>query len=474
MTRAETGDIMTDGNNWQELLNQLRPFLASYDAYLVGGAVRDRLLGLPVHDLDFALPEATMEAARKTADRLGGAFFVLDMERGAARVILEDDNGGRRSLDFTTFQGPDLEADLRARDFTITAMAVPVSQPDRLIDPLGGAADLQQGLIRSCSPRSMVDDPLRVLRAVRMAAAYRFKISPATQQEIRQAAVGLDQVSPERVRDEYYQILLCPQPAAGVRILNALGITRVLFPEERVFPALRIKVLDNLNTFWQLLAGEHQPEEAASWANGLLVYRLGRFREQLQVHLEEQLVPERPCRGIIHFAALIPENAADRKATMQRTAKSFRFSRQEIERLHGMLKAAVDLKSRAASGADPQPLEIYRYFRQYARAGVDGIYLNLARFLANKGRTRITTAWPVQLDFSRAFLQAWWENRQQVIAPPVLLDGHQLMDALDLKPGPRVGLILEKIREAQVIGEVANRKQAFALAEQLLAGERDR
>ena len=141
-------------------------------AWLVGGAVRDALLGRPVADLDLALPAGSLAAARRLADRLDGAFVPLGEAHGTARVVLRQPIPA--VLDLTDFRGPSLEADLRGRDVTIDGLAVPVEAlvrgPAAVVDPTGGLADLAARRLRACSPTAFADDSVQVLRVLRLAA----------------------------------------------------------------------------------------------------------------------------------------------------------------------------------------------------------------------------------------------------------------------------------------------------------------
>src|SRR3990170_1425197 len=144
------------------------------EAYVVGGAVRDLLLSRPaVEDLDLTVPSGALAVARSLADRLGGAFVALDEERGAGRIIVKD--GGREyQVDVTDFRAPTLEADLRARDFTVNAIAVPIGPLVRdgtagLVDPTGGGGDLARRRLRLCGPGGVAGDPIPGPRGVRLA-----------------------------------------------------------------------------------------------------------------------------------------------------------------------------------------------------------------------------------------------------------------------------------------------------------------
>ncbi len=214
-----------------ELMLRLRPLLTeSLDpVYLVGGAVRDALLGRKRgHDLDFAVDGDAVQLARSLADTLNGAFYLLDAHRGTARVILSD-----ATLDLARFRGENLIEDLRDRDFTVNAIALPagLTSISEIIDPLGGQDDLAAGLIRATGPRAIHNDPIRGLRAVRQAAELDLKILPETADLIRASAKRMWTISAERVRDEVVRLLTAPGPADSLRLLDDLHLLPQIFPE---------------------------------------------------------------------------------------------------------------------------------------------------------------------------------------------------------------------------------------------------
>ena len=206
--------------------------------YLVGGAVRDALLGRPVHDLDFVLERNAIKTARHIADALHADFYPLDSERDTGRVIVTNADGTHMLMDFAAFRGADpssgtgksLEADLEGRDFTLNAIALKLSD-NSLYDPLGGAMDLKEKRLRACSPSAFTDDPVRILRGVRLAANFGFHILPETRAAMKAAAGLLGKVSPERLRDELFRILDGSQPATCLRALDLLGALDKVLPE---------------------------------------------------------------------------------------------------------------------------------------------------------------------------------------------------------------------------------------------------
>ena len=190
----------------------VRELLAGEEAWVVGGAVRDELLGRPVLDLDIALADPR-RAAREYARRSRGAPFPLSDRHGAWRVALD----GGRTVDFTPLRGT-IEDDLATRDFTVNAIAVPLVGGEP-VDPFGGRGDLDRLLLKTVSETAFEDDPLRLLRAVRFVDQFGFTLDEATAGLIRAAAHLVDRPAGERIVTELEQL-----SADGFRLLDELGL----------------------------------------------------------------------------------------------------------------------------------------------------------------------------------------------------------------------------------------------------------
>jgi poly(A) polymerase len=476
-----------------DLLSQLHGiFPEQPPIYLVGGAVRDMLLSRPVHDLDFVLEGDAIKTARQVANRLGAGFFPLDEERDAARVVMRAPSGKRIFLDFSRLRGPDLESDLRLRDFTINAVALNAASPQALLDPLGGAVDLRSKLLRACSPSSFEDDPLRILRGVRLAASYNFKIQPETRQLMRRAVLKLSQVSPERLRDELFKILDNRQPALSLRALEMLGVFPYAFPElatlrgiEQSSPHIfdvwnhTLTVIEKLEEVLSVLRPEYDPDMAGNLTLGLLVGKLGRFRIELGEHLQTELNPDRSLQSLWMMAALFHDAAKPQTRSVEpsgrvrflqhesegaiiaeRAARRLHLSNAETARLKTIVQHHLRPLLLAQSEDMPSRRAIYRFFRDTQSAGVDVCLLSLADVLATYGHTLPKVTWIRHLDVVRSLLSAWWENPEESVSPPVLLDGRDVMELFDLPPGPKVGELLDLLREAQASGKVGSRDEA--------------
>jgi len=489
--------------SYAPLIDRVRDALPNQEVYLVGGAVRDLLLNRLSPDFDFAVPSNGISLARRVANTLEADFMVLDEERDTGRVIVTEENDVRTFIDFATYRGQNLEADLRARDFTINAIAFDLRQ-QTLIDPLNGAGDVRAKLIRLCSPTSLQDDPVRILRAVRQAAALGFKIQPETRLAMKAAAPLLPKVSPERQRDELFKILEGPKPDASVRALEMLGTLNYLLPELSALKGVTqsephiydvwehtLSVLRYLENVLSSLAPTYSADNTNDLLTGLLTLRIGRFREQVAGHFETALNTDRSVRAALYFAALYHdvEKPSTRSVdtagrirffdhdiqgaeTASKRAASFNLSNDEVERIQKIVKHHLRFHfftSRLERDKqEPSRKAIYRFFRDVGEAGVDLVLLGLSDLRATRGPTLNQETWTAALDVARILLENYWERREESVAPPRLLDGNDLMKELDLQPGRIIGQLLEAIREGQAIGKIGTRDEAIQFAHEYL------
>jgi tRNA nucleotidyltransferase/poly(A) polymerase len=241
--------------------------LAGEEAWFVGGAVRDALLGRPLVDLDVAC-RAPEEAARRYARRSGGAPFRLSERWGAWRVALDDG----RTVDFTLLPGP-VEEDLATRDFTVNAMAQSVAAGE-VVDPFGGRADLDARTLRAVSPRVFDDDPLRLLRAVRLEEELGFRLDRETERLVREHAPRVAEPAGERILAEL--VRLSPdgyRRLDELRLLAPLGgslerLDRLPTPEGRLVAVFgealgRLPISNELRRFAdRLLRAQPPPDDS--------------------------------------------------------------------------------------------------------------------------------------------------------------------------------------------------------------------
>lgn len=475
-------------------------FPPGFAVYVVGGAVRNALLQQTVTELDFIVPEEAIKHARKIADHFAGAFYVLDRERDYGRVLIPQPPGKPLVLDFAPQQGADLDADLKSRDFTINAMAAGITPPYPRYDPLGGAADLIAKRLRACNPSAITNDPIRILRGVRFAVKFGVLTDMETKAQMRAAVDLLPDMSPERIRDELYKLLEGPKTEAAVQALDRLGALEHVLPElqslknvEQSPPHIydvwkhTLAVVKQLQAIVNVLRPSYDPDSTTNLFMGVVTHRLGRYRNQLADHLEQDLVQSRPISALNVLAALYHDSGkpecqevmADRKirfinheivgAKMAvKRAADLQLSNAEIKHMEIIVRNHMRPLWLAESGEKPSRRAIFRFFRDTQAAGVDICLLALADTLGTYGHTLPPDTWKHQVDVVRTLLEAWWENKAEQISPPPLIDGNDLMRKFNLKPGPVIGILLKEIQEAQATGTVKNQRQAYEYAGQQL------
>ncbi|MCH7483925.1 MAG: CCA tRNA nucleotidyltransferase, partial [Chloroflexi bacterium] len=217
----------------RQLIERLTAFFDARGApaYATGGFLRDALLGLPARDLDVAVAGDSLAHGQALAGELGGHFVALDKGRGHARIVLPD---GDVTIDLTPVSGS-IEDDLRRRDYTIDALGAPLSEvaagAAEVIDPTGGLADLEAGLVRATSEEALREDRLRPLRGARIAAQLGFAIETSTREMISRHAARVVEAAPERQRDELMRMLAAPRAGRGMRLIDELGLLSAVLPE---------------------------------------------------------------------------------------------------------------------------------------------------------------------------------------------------------------------------------------------------
>ena len=256
--------------------------------WVVGGAVRDAILGRPVTDVDLVTTDEPASVARKVASAAGGPAFPLSEEFGAWRVIA---NAGF-VCDVSPLQGDSIEDDLGKRDFSANAMAMPLTSPD-ILDPHGGRADLEAGVLRVLGEHSYRDDPLRPLRLVRIATELTLQPDAETERLTRAHAGRVPETSPERIWAELRRLVTADRVLDGLELAERLGVTAAVLPE---------------------LDGLHEVEQSHFHHLDVYGHTLEVLREQLRLEagLEEVFGPLTP-----DLRAVLDEPLADELTRMQ-------------------------------------------------------------------------------------------------------------------------------------------------------------
>jgi poly(A) polymerase len=434
---------------------------AGHALYVVGGPVRDALLGRANHDLDFttdALPDQIKLLLRRAhADSIfaigekfgtiGGSFGEMVVEITTYRSEEYEPGSRKPKVEF----GRSLDGDLSRRDFTINAMAVDATR-GTLVDPCGGIEDLARHEIRAVGVAAdrFAEDPLRLLRAVRLAAQLGFEIEPETRQAIAASADSLATISRERIAQELTKILTSDRAGAGIRALCTLDLMPEIVPE----------ILE--------LRGMHQ--EAAYHHKDVFEHTL-------------QVVDQTPPNLVLRWAALLHDIAKPRTRSIengqvhfyghehvgeklsQRILKNLRLDRQTIEhvgKLVGMHQRANAYEDDWADGA------VRRFIRE-ADDILDDLLALSAADVTSRRPDRIR-AGAERVEALRARIAKIREQEEvEKLASP--LDGVELMALFNRGPGPWIKPVKERLLAAVLDGELAPDDKAGAegLARDVLA-----
>ena len=472
------------------LLTRVQHFLSrkGVELYLVGGWVRDELLGRPSCDIDLAISEEAEELAREFAWESGGKFVLLDEANQVARVVFPEKG---LYLDFATFRGS-IEEDLARRDFTVNAIAL--KSEDFLkgvlcpIDPFGGQQDLKMRLIRAVRPTVFRDDPGRLLRAVRLAAELDFEIDGETGELIHRDREFLRLVAAERIHDELVKLLKLPHSARWLYQLDHLGLLELLFPElqegkgveqppEHAFDVFEHQ-LQTVAAVERLLQGLSAGDELLKDFPLALRFR-GHFEEQISGH---------PRLVLLKLAALLHDVAKPRTKTQEQGRMRFlghakegakmasamlerlRFSSREKKLISQMIEHHLRPGQLANLDEPPTHRAIYRYFRDVGEVAIDTLFLSLADHLATRGPRLDPEGWRKHLAGTQYLVARRLEEESRVI-PPKLISGHDLIAQFGLQPGPKIGKLLELVREAQAEGKVKTKEEALELIRKELCTE---
>lgn len=447
--------------------------LGAGEVYLVGGALRDLALHTlsSCPDLDFALKSPDMALASGVARALGGSAFALDEGEGTYRVAWE---GG--FVDLVALRASTIEEDLRKRDFTLNALALNL-QTGELLDPLGGLEALEQGVLEPCSPASMKDDPLRVLRAYRLAATRNFALSEETARQIKEVIPllrpGSRAVSPERIRDELFKTFSGPCAKAALEKMAEQGALFALFPFTEKWKGLdqgdyhRFDLLEH-----SLRAAGFARETAES---------LGEGREWFAKHLGEFHEQSITRFSLLFFACLFHDigKPATRKVErsgrvrflthdtlgaklVQKTLADLRTGKKTIRAAERLVAGHMRLFG-LAHQEKPTQRSRMKFLRDLGDETPEAIILSLCDELATGSGT---SAYDALRRTGEEILDLWFIEKNVVQKSGPLLMGKDLLE-LGIAEGPEVGRILKEIGLAEERGEITTREEALALAEKL-------
>jgi putative nucleotidyltransferase with HDIG domain len=442
------------------------------DAWLVGGVVRDAALERPLTDVDLAVSGDPEQVARRVARALGGPVFSLSEAFGSWRAL---DGERRFEVDVSALQGQTIEEDLAKRDFTINAMALPLSGGE-LLDPHRGTADLERRTLRVLGEQAYALDPLRPLRLVRLAGELGFAPDPETERLTIQAAPRLSEPSAERLYAELRRAVAAPHVLDALALAERLGVLAAVLPELVALEGIEQSRFHHLDVYHHTVEVLQRWLELEAHLDGVFGEQAGAVREQLAQPLADGLTRGQGIRFGALFHDIAKPQTRGRRPDGRPTfighdAEGQRLVRAIFTRLRAsdrMRTYVGDLtRHHLALGfmvhaRPPSAQAVYGYLRRCQPVEVEVTLLSCADRMATRGEGQ--DSWiAAHLELAGQIMGPALRWRAE--GPPrVPVKGDELARELGVEPGPGLGELLARLEEAVYTGEVSTREEAIAFA----------
>ncbi len=441
---------------------------ASVEIYIVGGYIRDIILKRECYDLDYAvLGTSAVEFAEKAAKHFQGHFVVLDRVHDIARVVMPDK---KNYLDFAGCVGGNINTDLANRDYTINAVACRLKDDNcEIIDPFNGRKDIENRTIRAISEKNLTEDPLRFLRAFRLAAQFGFEIEGRTLEYIKKHHELLSEVALERVNTELLKLFESENSAYNLALMKQTGVLFQIIPEL----AAQKKVPPNLHHHLCLI--DHSIEVVRN-----LECQLKEFPDWAQRRINREFTTNIKAISLLKTAALLHDLGKPATWTIEQDGrhrfikheevgaeqavellKRLKFSKNASKYIIMLIKNHLYPSQLIREGIDKiSEKAIMRFFRRITDNTPDLLLLALADRLSARGPEINEETIEKNLNGTYELLEKYRVSREEVKTIPKLLTGKDIMEILDISKGPMVGKVLKALREEQICGNVNTKEEA--------------
>ena len=452
------------------------------EVYLVGGFLRDHILGSSKTDFDFAVSRGAVQLARLFSGKIKGAYILLDDQRGCARVCKKI-KGELYTFDFADFRAKTFKDDLGHRDFTINTLSLDLlsleeqtTVDEALVDLKRGLKDIKEKKIKMVSVRAFREDPLRMLRAFSLKAAWDLKIEPETLERIKKDKDLMRGVSYERIRDEMFKILAAPKGAHVLKDMDRCGLL------DQVIPQIRVMYTCQQGTYHHLDVWPHSLETVVQVEG---VFKQFEGHEEINAYLDETFAANRTRRVLIKLACLLHDiGKPDTRRTedgrvlfhghehvgaqiVRSIAKMMKISIKERYALEAMVRWHLR-PGYLSNFKNPSQRAIYRYFRDTHEEAVSILLLSLADQRSTRGPATTEYDQKHHEEICLRLMGEYFDRKKQQPFTR-LINGDDLIRRLKLKPSPLFNIILTEIEEKQSLGEIKTKKEALAKAEEIAA-----
>ncbi len=448
-------------------------------AWLVGGTVRDRLMGRPFSDMDVVIGSEDAGVVRSVASAVAGLcglpWFTLSSEFGGERMVW-----GTGHLDLSPLRGPRIEDDLALRDFTVNAIAVPLGGGPP-IDPCGGLSDIGSRRLRLVSPEAFRADPVRLLRAARFARTHGLAADTGLTSVARRDAHLVSSAAPERVLMEVMATLDVDGAPETARLWHDLGVLAVVFPEVAALEGVGQSTNHRHDVYGHTL-------EALDHVDGLLRDPTERFPEAAAAFSERIQQPVDGVatrRAALRLAVLLHDIAKPQTRHIDELGR-LSFWGHEAEgapmarQLCGRLRCSAALTGLVIKVVEGHLWLGFLQNRKPLWSHDEIGYLWLAHpwepeVIAASVADRLATRGPMTADrfvwrpLTLARHLMWlWSERQRMGVPSLPLRGDELASLMGIEPGPNLGELLRALRLEWEAGELLNRAAVIERAHEIV------
>ena len=432
------------------------------EGYLVGGTIRDFLMGKTSFDRDIAIKNA--EAfAKNLAEKLDATFIVLDEENKIYRLVLKDKIN---YLDISELCGNTIEEDLQRRDFTINAVAYDLAK-EQIIDIVGGQDDLKNKVLRQIKDKNFEDDPLRVLRAFRFMAVTGFDMAEELKIAIKKYKTLLNKPAKERVMYELMKLFGGDFASKTLMEIDKFGILEEFFPQVKEMKKVPPNTHHHLDLFNHVVESVRNVEE---------LYK--NSSKEIQEHLEKVDFGGFARINHLKLATFLHDIGKYSTWTIEESGRhrfikhddigakmckpllqDLKFSKKQIEYVSFMIKNHI-YPSNVLAAPDLNEKVMMRYLRKMENDVIDNIILAKADRLSALGEDITDEIVKENLDGLDKLLNFYLEKRDTMKPLPKLLDGNEIMELKGIKPSPLLGEIVNALNEAQLNGDVVTKDDA--------------
>ncbi|MBF0523440.1 MAG: HD domain-containing protein [Candidatus Omnitrophica bacterium] len=450
--------------------------------YLVGGFLRDHILGISKTDFDFAVEKDALKLAQIFAHKIKGAYVVLDKELRCARVV-KYIHQEQYTFDFADFRAKTFAQDLNQRDFTINTLAVNLDDLTRdqdicaiLIDKKQAIKDIERQCIRQVSAHAFKDDPLRMMRAFSLRSTLGFKIEPKTLQQVKKDKTLIKKVSYERITEELFKVLKSSRTSEVLKEMDKVGLLEEIIPQARIMFHCQQGGYHHLDVWHHSLEAVVQLERILD----------GITDPEWKDYLNENLSGNRPRYALMKLATLlhdIGKPEARRKAGIKRfsfhghehigrniiryVAKMLKVSARERHILEDMVLWHLR-PGYLSNFKTPTEKAVYRYFRDTKEEAASILLLSLADQRATRGPLTTQKGQKHHEKICLSLAQKYFDKKKEKVFVR-LIDGNDLIKKIKLSPSPLFSEILSRVDEAQALGKITTKKEALALAKKIAA-----